>query len=146
MSCPQTQSFQYPLLSQLEHAAGYRDPCLLPLLEQSHQNNLNSLYHNVHEMQNITKKGISLIFQASEGHGHQKFSGATSQKITSRRHVTSRHDWGHVTYFSSAAYASGCFCLSFTSSNIETLQNLIENIVRFHSITLNELVINHLPP
>ena len=59
------------VLSQFEHAAGYRDPCcLLPLLKQSHQNDLRSLYHNVHEMQNITKKGVSLIFRASEGRGH----------------------------------------------------------------------------
>ena len=67
---PQTQSFQYPLLSQFEHTAGYRDPCLLPLLKQSHHNDLNSPYHNVHEMQKITKKGVSLIFRASEGRGH----------------------------------------------------------------------------
>ena len=32
-SCPQTQSFQYLLLSQLQHVAGYRDSCLLPLLK-----------------------------------------------------------------------------------------------------------------
>ena len=49
-SCSQTHSFQYLLLSQLEHTAGYRDPCLLPLLKQSYQNDLTSLYHNVHEM------------------------------------------------------------------------------------------------
>ena len=30
------------LISQLEHAAGYRDPCLLPCLKQSHQNDLKS--------------------------------------------------------------------------------------------------------
>ena len=38
------------VISQLEHAAGYRDPCLLPSLKQSHQNDLKSLYHHVHEM------------------------------------------------------------------------------------------------
>ena len=68
--CLQTHSFQYPLLSQFEHAAGYRDPCLLPLLAQSHHNDLKSLYHNGHEMQNTTKRGVSLIFRACEGRGH----------------------------------------------------------------------------
>ena len=29
-------------ISQLEHATGYRDPCLLPWLKQSHQNDLKS--------------------------------------------------------------------------------------------------------
>ena len=38
------------VISQLEHAAGYRDPCLLPWLKQSHQNDLKILYHHVHEM------------------------------------------------------------------------------------------------
>ena len=47
---PQTRSFQYPLLSHLGHAADHRDPCLLPLLKKSHQNDLKSLYHNVHEV------------------------------------------------------------------------------------------------
>ena len=44
---PRPTHFQYLLLYQLEHAAGYRDHCLLPLLKQSHQ---KSLYYNVHEM------------------------------------------------------------------------------------------------
>ena len=30
------------VISQLEHATGYRDPCLLPWLKQSHQNDLKS--------------------------------------------------------------------------------------------------------
>ena len=47
---PQNHSFQYPLLSQLGHAAGYIDPCLLQLLKQFHQNDGRGLYHNVHEI------------------------------------------------------------------------------------------------
>ena len=34
---PRPTHFQYPLLCQLAHAAGYRDPCLLPFLKKSHQ-------------------------------------------------------------------------------------------------------------
>ena len=30
------------VISQLEHAAGYRDPCLLPCLKKSHHNDLKS--------------------------------------------------------------------------------------------------------
>ena len=41
------------VITHLGHVAGYRDPCLLPWLKQSHQNDQNdlkSLYHHVREM------------------------------------------------------------------------------------------------
>ena len=49
---------------------------LLPLLKQSHQNDLKSLYHNVHEMQNIAKKSVSIISEHLKGVVTKNFSWA----------------------------------------------------------------------
>ena len=63
----------------------------LPSLKQSHQNDLKSLYYNVHEMQKIAKKAFPSFSESLEGMVMKNFLGLRPRPPD----------------FSSAAYASG---------------------------------------